>query len=329
MTQLIDFPAISTQTRKNDALQIGFGDQRYQWLENWAQIPNTESGRNDGRTHGIVVSEAGHVIVFNQATPAVLFYDQAGNLIRAWGDRFPGAHGLTLVKEGNIEYLWLADSSTGEVVKTDFWGHTIMNIERPNLDIYKDGKYAPTWVVVNEERFGGNGDIWVTDGYGQSYIHRYNKDGEYLDSINGSEGEAGEFKCPHGIWLDTRKDEAELYIADRGNHRVQVYDLDGNFKRVFGADVLTSPCGFSQAGDLLLIPELRARIAILDRDDNVVCYLGENEPICDLEGWPNHPDHLIHAGYFNSPHGITADADGNIYVAEWIIGGRLTKLQKV
>ena len=313
-------PTISEQPTLNAGLH------RYTWLNDWAKIPQTDSGKVDGRTHGIAVSETGQVIVFHQANPAVLFYDQEGNVVKAWGDRFPGAHGLTLVKEDDTEYLWLADSKTGEVVKMTLAGETVLNLQPPALEIYANGKYAPTWVAVHEERHGGNGDIWVTDGYGTSYIHCYDKQGNYLISINGSEGTAGLFKCPHAIWMDTRKAEAELYIADRGNRRVQVYDSEGNFKRVFGADCLTSPCAFAAAGDLLIIPELRARVAILDRQDRLVGYLGDNEPVCDIKGWPNHPADLIEPGKFNSPHGIAADKMGNLYVVEWIVGGRITKL---
>lgn len=201
-----------------------------------------------------------------------------------------------------------------------------MNIRRPELNIYRHDQYSPTWVAVNEERHGGNGDIWVADGYGTNYIHRYDKSGQYLHSINGEEGRAGAFTCPHGIWFDHRKAEPELYIADRGNRRVQVYDAEGHFKRTFGSDFLTSPCGFSASDGLLVVPELRARVTILDENDRPVSFLGSNELVCDLPGWPNHPAELVEPGKFNSPHAAAADSQGDLYVVEWIIGGRITKL---
>lgn len=305
---------------------VGPSKLRYQWAEHWVRIPPTTTGQADGRTHGIAVTRQGHIVVFHQADPAVVIYSAEGALLTSWGNRFPGAHGLTLVQEGAEDFLWLADSKTGEVVKTTLDGHTVLNLQKPALSLYDNGKYAPTWVAVHEERHGGNGDIWVTDGYGMSYIHCYDREGRYIDSINGSAGEAGAFKCPHSIFMDTRKGQPELYIADRGNRRVQVYDVEGNYLRVFGADFLTSPCAFASSGERLLIPELRARVAILDGQDRLLGYLGENEIVCDLPGWPNHPDGLIHPGHFNSPHGVAADAQGNIYVTEWIIGGRITKL---
>jgi len=203
-------------------------------------------------------------------------------------------------------------------------------VGRPNTSVYRNGgRYGPTGVAVNEKRWGGNGDVWLADGYGANYVHRFDERGAYLMSINGQEGGAGAFNCPHGIWVDTRKREPEMYIADRGNCRIQVYDLDGTFKRSFGSDILTSPCGFSVHNGLLLIPELYARVAILDEEDQLVCYLGANEAVCKIKGWPNHLAHLVSPGKFNSPHAMTADRSGNLYVVEWIIGGRITKLTKV
>src|SRR5690606_19206655 len=111
----------------------------------------------------------------------------------------------SLVEEQGVEYLWLTDQDSAEVVKTTLDGRTEMSLERPNHPVYAGGaKYVPTWVAVNEKRLGGNGDIWVADGYGSSYIHRYNERGDYLSSINGTQGAAGAFNCPHGIQFVSR-----------------------------------------------------------------------------------------------------------------------------
>ena len=137
-----------------------------------------------------------------------------------------------------------------------------------------------------------------------------------------------------GYWCDYRKADPELYIADRANNRVMVYDLEGNFKRKFGEDWLITPCAFAVAGDLLAIPELQARVTLVDPDDNLAGQLGDNTSVAQREGWPNvhgHDGNLerppdLEPGKFNSPHGIAADAEGNLYVPEWLIGGRFTKL---
>lgn len=310
-----------------ETMQIGSSDLTYEWVEDWVKIPDTETGRVNGRTHGVAVTDsADRVMIFHQASPAVLQFCPGGGLLRSWGDRFAGAHGMTCVKEGQTEYLWLTDEHSGEVVKTTLAGQTVLSIIRPNLPLYQNGKYAPTSVAVNQERFGGNGDIWVADGYGASCIHRYDKTGRYVGTITGQEGKAGLFKCPHGIWFDTRHGQPELYIADRGNTRVQVYDADGRFKRSFGSNFLSSPCGFASYGPYLMIPELHARVTILDEYDNPMCYLGANEAACKIKGWPNLPSYMLEPGKFNSPHAMAADKDGNLYVVEWILGGRVTKL---
>ncbi|MCC7406872.1 MAG: hypothetical protein IT442_02295 [Phycisphaeraceae bacterium] len=340
------------------AITVGQGSHRYEWIEDWARIPDTESGRKSGRTHGVAVARDGNVVVFHQADPAVLIFSPQGKLLSAWGDRFLTAHGLTLVQDGGQDYLWLTDESTAAVVKTTLDGRVVMELSTPPVDVYqatsgRGNRYIPTWVAVDEERYGGNGDVWVADGYGASYVHRFDNAGRHLSSINGEEGEAGRFKCPHGIFIDRRRmtlggtgsgdahwgmaprpaagsgsPQAELYIADRGNKRVQVYGLDGRYRRVFGADFLTSPCCFAGLGEHLYVPELRARLTILDGDDHPVATIAANEAVCDKPGWPNERGR-IEPGKLNSPHGIAVDRQGNIYIVEWIVGGRITKLERL
>jgi len=252
-------------------MRVGRGHQVYDWIEKWGKIPDSQSARDGWAHHGIVVSETGKVISFHQADPTVLVFDEEGDLENSWTATVQNAHGMEIVKEGNTEYLFLADNTTGGVVKTTLDGEVVLNIERPDIQVYaQGGKYSPTGVAVNQERHGGNGDVYVTDGYGSSYVHRYDKDGEHISSFNGEEGEAGGFATPHDVWVDTRKAEKEFYIADRANGRIQVYDLEGNYKRVFGrapaADWLHSPAAFAQTGDLLIVAELRgSRITVLDK----------------------------------------------------------------
>jgi hypothetical protein len=308
-------------------MKIGSGEYRYEWIDHWAVIPDTPSGRENGRTHGVVVTRSGDVIVFHQASPAVLRFDRCGRLIDSWGDSFPGAHGLTRVEEDGEEYLWLTDEKTAAVVKTTLDGEPVMSLDRPRHPAYESGgAYSPTWVAVDEARHGGAGDIWVADGYGSSLVHRYDRNGLYLDSLSGEEGPGGRFNCPHGISFIHRDGESELCIADRGNKQIQVYDRRGEFLRVVGKGALNSPCVCLPYREAILLPELVAHLTIMDNDGGSACYLGENPHARDTDGWPNLSKDQLREGRFNSPHSAAADADGNLYVVEWIVGGRITKL---
>ena len=335
-------------------MRVGSGKNTYGWNEDWASVPESASAKTGWAHHGLVVTQSGDVITFHPSDSTIMVLDNGGNLKRTWELPVADAHGITLVQEGNTEYLWIADNGrkrqfdigydyppssdpySGKGIKTTLDGEILATLPKPDLPVYREGNYSPTFVAVNEERHGGNGDVWVTDGYGESYIHRFNKAGEYLSSINGEEGQAGRFACPHGIFIDRRRGEGELYIADRTNHRVQVYDLEGRFNRSFGSDFLSSPSGFVTHGDRLVVAELRARLAVLDKEDNLLCYLGDNEQVCAVDGWPNNrnasgeliPTSLLEPGKFNSPHGMAVDVQGNLYVAEWLIGGRFIKLEK-
>lgn len=333
-------------------MRIGCDGHAFEWIENWARIPDATSAREGWSHHGMVITRDGDIVASHPGDPEILIFTAEGDLKCSWPTGLTEAHGLTLVSEGEEEYLWIADNgskrhkdysyeyppgsdkTSGKVVKKTLEGHTVMELNPPGLAVYENCRFAPTGVAVNGENEGGNGDIWVADGYGANYVHRYDKEGKLIGSINGEEGRAGSFDCPHSICLDRRGSEPSLYVADRANARFQVYDLEGNFKRAFGSDFLSSPSAIVTHQGFLITAELRARITVIDRNDKLVGYLGENEAVCEVEGWPNSKDEtgeivrprFLEPRKFNSPHGLAVDEDGNLYVSEWLIGGRFIKL---
>lgn len=333
-------------------MEISIGELRYEWVEDWAKIPDTRSLREGWAHHAFSVTDSGYIVGAHPGKPRVLFLDSNGTLKRSWDIDLLEIHGITTVQENGKEFLWLVDSGskpykrdgygpnpgleqTGQVIKTTLDGKVVQRLETPPDNIYESLRYSPTGMAVFEERFGGNGDLWVTDGYGASWIHRYEKNGTYLGKITGEEGPISHFHCPHSVYLDTRRDP-RLYIADRGNGFFQVYDLEGHFERSFGSEFLTTPSAMASYEGFLITAELRARITLLDENDKLIGYLGENESVCDVLGWPNQikdegkivPTKQLFPGKFNSPHGMTVDQKGSIYISEWLIGGRYIKLVK-
>jgi len=309
-------------------MTLGNGELTYTWHDNWATLPDIPSAGENGRTHGVCVTSAGNTVVFAQVVDGLLTYGPDGKLISAiGGDRWLGAHGLTRVVEDGTEYLWLVDQNSAEVAKVTLDGQTVQTLPQAPHPVYEGEdaqKYVPTWAAPNP----ANGDIWVTDGYGSSYIHRFNAAGQYLASINGEEG-AGLFACPHGIAFGP---DGNLWIADRGNHRITIYDGEGNYLR-HRDDVCHSPCCFDFLGEHVLVPELATGVKLLDHDLAVLADLGANPVVLDGDtrpgGWPNwQGTDKVRAEYFNSPHGGCFAPSGDIFVVEWIIGGRITKLAR-
>jgi hypothetical protein len=121
-----------------------------------------------------------------------------------------------------------------------------------------------------------NGDVYVADGYGSSFVNQYNAKGEFIRTFGGKGKEAGQLDSPHGIWLDRRRGEPLLLVADRSNRRLQYFTLDGRHHHFAGQGVVKLPCHFDTQGELLLVPDLEARVTLLNGQDRLVAHLGDD-----------------------------------------------------
>jgi hypothetical protein len=334
----------------------------------WADLSAVPAAESSWAHHGLVATAGGELIGFHGGR--LVTFDESGAVRRVVEPGLTEGHGITLVREGDREFLWVSDpgfvfashhdnheddtwtplfgkgihrhTRQPRVVKLTLEGEILSELLMPpmasDLGPGMMGEYCPCGSAVDEERLGGSGDIWVADGYGSSLVHRFDQDGNHLSTLTGEEG-GGRFLCPHSVFIYRREGRApELYIADRENRRIQVYDLEDRYLRTVGESFLNSPSGFARWGDVLVVAELYGRLAVLDVEDNLVGYIGA-DPEAE-EGWPGRPGwpnalsddghavapHLPRHDRFNSPHSVAVDADGNLYVAEWLLGGRYTKL---
>ena len=328
-------PTILGTTSKADTKLpvMGEGAHTYEVIHDWGELP---AGIKYGNTHGVVEDSQGHIYVHHtvhatsEIPDSMVVFDEKGKFVKSWGKEFKGgAHGLHIAKEGSTEYLYLCDTARGVVVKATLAGETVFSIGYPDQsEAYKpnaEGKkprYSPTNLAI-----GPNGDLYVGDGYGSSYINQYSSKGEYIRTFGGKGKEAGQLDCPHGITVDHRSGTPILTVADRANERIQRFTLDG--KHIDFVSGTKSPCHFHFAknGDMV-VPDLGARVTLMDKSNQVIGHLGDDSQSKWRDTRKMSRDHFT-PGKFVAPHGACFDHNGNIFIVEWVEVGRVTKLRRV
>jgi DNA-binding beta-propeller fold protein YncE len=262
-------------------------------VPNWAQLP---AGWNFGEVSGVAVDKDDSVWVFNRGAHPVIQFDKTGRMLQAWKDvPVKSSHGIRVDPQGNI---WTVDVAGHAVIKFNRSGRILMLIAQPgNNPGDNNSNYAfnrPTGVS-----FAANGDFYVSDGYVNSRVVKYNKDAEYL-SHWGKKGKGdGEFDLVHDVAVDSK---GRVYVADRANSRVQVFDGSGRFLAKWTN--VGQPWGliYSTKEDLLYLCDgLNNRILKVNLEGQV---LGT------LSSFGKAPGKLDFA------HNIAIDSTGAIYVAE-------------
>jgi hypothetical protein len=312
---------------------VGEGAYRYECVHGWGELPKDFQWQT---THGVTIDDDGLVYVKHQghggkpAVDTILVFDPKGKVVRSFGKSIhPGGHGIDLRKEDGKQFLYLCDIAHGEVLKTDLRGEVVWKIGYPKEpEIYqkKGHAYRPTNLA-----FAPDGGFYVGDGYGSHYIHQYDKDVKWVRTFGGPGKGEGQLQTPHGIWLDDRPGrKPSLVVADRANARLQYFTLDGKFIS-FVKDVLF-PAHFDIRGDVLLVPDLHARVSLFDKDNKPIVHLGDDEEWRKkvLAGFKVRQDEKQWLpGKFVHPHDACFDKDGNIFVVEWVQTGRVTLLRHV
>ena len=289
-------------------ITLGSGDWTFEPVPGW---PNLPDGLVLGDVAGVAVDAADRIALFNRGPVPVVVVDPAGNLLHAWGaGDFVNPHGASFGPDGS---LYLTDNGLHVVRKYTIEGELLLEIGRP-------GDPAPAmsnrpFHKCTHSAVAPNGDLYVTDGYGNACVHRFSPAGELKASWGRPGVRRGEFNLPHNIACDAR---GRVYVADRENHRVQIFDGDGRFLAelvdMHRPSALTITAGEDPqviVGELasylevnLHTPNLGGCITVFDLDNTEVATL-------------RRPDRLgREPGQFISPHSLALDSEGSLYLGE-------------
>ena len=255
----------------------------------WPVLP---PGWNFGEVAGVAADRRGHVFVFHRGEHPIMEFSPDGRLVRSWGEGlFIRPHAIRVDPEGNI---WTVDNDTHQVLKMDSSGRVRMVLGRRGQSGESDELFnRPTDVA-----FAPNGDFFITDGYGNSRVVRFSKQGRYITAWGKKGDGVGEFNLPHTVAVDR---DSRVYVGDRENYRVQVFDVDGNFLTKW--DHVGSPWGLDIApdGTLWIADGHNDRILKVTLDGTVHGSFGGNGRM---------------PGELNFVHHLAIDPAGNVFASE-------------
>jgi hypothetical protein len=289
------------------AVVLGSGQFRYETQDNWAKLPD---GWALGEVAAVAVDDRDRVYVFNRGPHPMVVFDRDGSFLSSWGeDLFIWPHGLHI---GPDQSIYCTDEGNHVVCKCSLDGKLLLRIGTP-------GEPAPRMSGKPFNRcthtaLSPQGDIYVSDGYGNAAVHKYSPDGKWLMSWGAPGADKGQFNLPHNIACDA---DGYVYVADRENHRIQIFDGNGryegqwnNLHRPSAMFMTPGPCPLCFVGELAPYlpvsretPNLGPRITILQNGERVGRLNSTDGPGTGT-------------GQFTSPHGIAMDSHGDLYVGE-------------
>jgi len=336
-------PAILTAATADAEMVIGEGEHRFRVFHQWPQLPDPFRWQT---THGVAVDRDGFLYVIHEGRaelkdhPSIFVFDPQGRYVRSFGSQFQGGgHGLEVREEGGEQFLYVcAYQQVKSFAKLDLHGEVIWEKRAPvQAGMYAAGEDTRPQKIWGRDRFMPtnfaflpDGDFFLTDGYGSYYVHRYDKDGNWKSCLGGPGDGLGKFDTPHGIGIDARPGrEPSVVVCDRAHHTLQYLSPQGEHLRTLEGFGL--PANIATWGPWLVVPELYARVSILDTQLRVVAQLGDDSQRikADTRFQIRGNEQAWQPGRFVHPHDACFDQDGNLFVAEWVGSGRVTKLQRL
>ena len=268
-------------------------------VEGWGGVPE---GWELTMVPGVAVDSKDRVYVFCRGTHPVVVFNREGRFLRSWGDGvFTTPHFIHIDRGDNV---WLVDSGDHTVRKYTTEGEHMLTMGEEGVPGEEGEPFnRPADIYITE-----SGEAYVADGYGNSRVHKYSRDGEHLFSWGVSGDGPGEFNLPHGVWVE--EDEGRVWVADRQNGRLQIFTLDGEYVDEWGG--FLQPCNVYMDGEKrVYVPELQARMTVLSQEGEI------------LTRWGGERSHA--PGEFFAPHDACVDSHGDLYVGESLAGARVQK----
>ncbi|SHH80008.1 peptidyl-alpha-hydroxyglycine alpha-amidating lyase family protein [Winogradskyella jejuensis] len=314
-------------SEKNISEEVYNNSDVYTLDIDWPNLPNDF---NLGTPAGLGLNSKGNIIVFHRSSrvwetnpishlPVIEentiseIDSKSGEILKSWGkDLFVMPHGLEVDSQDNI---WVTDCGLHQVFKFDASGNLLMTLGEARVSGNDSEHFnLPTDIAITPD-----GSFYVSDGYGNSRVVKFSKDGDYLFEWGKLGNEKGEFRIPHGIDLDN---EGNVYVADRENNRIQKFDSKGNFIKLWQnqvTDQLYSVTIDNHNNHLFGIDYFIV-------DNNVV--KGSDIFRFDLDA--NLQVQFGRSGHYEGSttryHDIQIDNEGSIYVGD-ILGNRIQKFK--
>ena len=313
-----------TAAEKVQAVRMGCGSMTFDTVPGWGLGDDGKSVI--GPTHGsVVIDKAGNI--YTSANMGVFVFNPEGKVIRRFiGEDYTNIHDMEIRDEADGEFIYGARNANAEGIKFSAeMGDIVLRLKFPEESGLKLKAFNPTAITV-----ASNGDIFLSDGYASNHIFKFDKSGKYLMHFGTKGNDLKQFNTAHGMTLDTRYEPNRLLICDRNHEprgRLLHYDLDGNFIE----EVVTGlgmPTSAAIQGDYVSVPDLHGRVVILDKSNTIISVLGHNADPAKRVNF-NVPQEQWIEGIFSGTHGSYWDKDGNLYVQDWNVSGRIMKLVRV